>query len=167
MNTVTSSLYNWNTVTSSPNNWNNSSSSASFTYMDPSRSLTHLLEDMPPSTNINDVKIYNDRVIKVFFSDGMTEKAICQMGDKFDLDVGITICIMKHIFGKNKYFKMLKKAKKNAEKNRELERKAKEAMEIKQRQKAKKEKKKQARRERKNKELATIIAETIATHNKE
>jgi len=153
---------------STTNDWNTKTFKTNFTnfiYMDPSRLSTHMFTNLPPS--INDVKIYNNRVIKVFFADGTTEKAICQMGDKFDLDVGITICAMKHIFGKNEYFKMLKKAKKNAEKHRELERKSKEAMEIKQRQKAKKEKKKQARRERKNKELATLIAETIATHNKE
>lgn len=116
--------------------------------------------------NIYDVKVYNDKVVKVFFTDGTTETAVCQEGDKFDLDMGITVCIMKKMLGRNEYFRMLKKAKKNAAAHRELEKKSAEAVEIRKRQRAKEEARKKARRERKNKELATAIAEAMTAKKK-
>lgn len=115
---------------------------------------------------IYDVKVYNDKVVKVFFTDGTTETAVCQEGDKFDLDMGITVCIMKKMLGRNEYFRMLKKAKKNAAAHRELEKKSAEAVEIRKRQRAKEEARKKARRERKNKELATAIAEAMTAKKK-
>jgi len=119
-----------------------------------------------PIPNIYDVKVYNDKVVKVFFNDGTTETAVCQEGDKFDLDMGITVCIMKKMLGRNEYFRMLKKAKKNAAAHRELEKKSAEAVEIRKRQRAKEEARKKARRERKNKELATAIAEAMTAKKK-
>lgn len=114
-----------------------------------------------PIPRISDVKVYNDKVVKVFFNDGTTETAVCQEGDKFDLDMGITVCIMKKMLGRNEYFRMLKKAKKNAATRRELEKKSAEAATIRKRQRAKKEAKKRARREKRNKELATAIANAM------
>lgn len=119
-----------------------------------------------PVPNIYDVKVYNDKVVKVFFNDRTTETAVCQEGDKFDLDMGITVCVMKRALGRNEYFRMLKKAKKNAAAHRELEKKSAEAVEIRKRQRAKEEARKKARRERKNKELATAIAEAMTAKKK-
>lgn len=119
-----------------------------------------------PVPRIYDIKVYNDKVVKVFFNDGTTETAVCQEGDKFDLDMGITVCIMKKMLGRNEYFRMLKKAKKNAAAHRELEKKSAEAVEIRKRQRAKEEARKKARRERKNKELATAIAEAMIAKKK-
>ncbi|MBP3826233.1 MAG: hypothetical protein ILA11_10950 [Butyrivibrio sp.] len=119
-----------------------------------------------PVPRIYDVKVYNDKVVKVFFNDRTTETAVCQEGDKFDLDMGITVCIMKKMLGRNEYFRMLKKAKKNAAAHRELEKKSAEAVEIRKRQRAKEEARKKARRERKNKELATAIAEAMTAKKK-
>lgn len=119
-----------------------------------------------PIPNIYDVKVYNDKVVKVFFIDGTTETAVCQEGDKFDLDMGITVCVIKRALGRNEYFRMLKKAKKNAAAHRELEKKSAEAVEIRKRQRAKEEARKKARRERKNKELATAIAEAMTAKKK-
>lgn len=116
--------------------------------------------------HIYDVKVYNDKVVKVIFADRTTETAVCQEGDKFDLDIGITVCLMKKMFGRNEYFRMLKKAKKNAEAHRELEKKSEEAANIRKRQRAKKEERKRARRERRNKELAAAIADAVATKKK-
>lgn len=45
------------------------------------------------------VETYNDRVVKVTFDDGTFTKSVCSENDHFDLDVGITICIMKKILG--------------------------------------------------------------------
>lgn len=50
---------------------------------------------------IEKVETYNDRVVKVTFIDGTFTKAVCSDNDHFDLDVGITICAMKRVFGKN------------------------------------------------------------------
>lgn len=47
------------------------------------------------------VETYNDRVVKVTFEDGSFTKSVCSDNDTFDLDVGITICILKRAMGKN------------------------------------------------------------------
>lgn len=47
------------------------------------------------------VETYNDRVVKVTFEDGSFTKSVCSDNDTFDLDVGITICILKRVMGKN------------------------------------------------------------------
>lgn len=86
---------------------------------------------------IKNVETYNNRVVKVTFIDGTFTKAVCSENDPFDLDVGITICAMKRIFGengtrhynnyirhahevmeKNEQAKLAKAAKKEAEKAR-------------------------------------------------
>lgn len=47
------------------------------------------------------VETYNDRVVKVTFEDGTFTKSVCSDNDTFDLDVGITICILKRVMGKD------------------------------------------------------------------
>jgi len=47
------------------------------------------------------VDTYNNRVTKVTFADGSFTKSICSPNDTFDIDVGITICIMKRMLGKS------------------------------------------------------------------
>lgn len=44
---------------------------------------------------ITNIEVYNDRVAKVTFDDGSFTKSVCQENDIFDLDVGITVCLMK------------------------------------------------------------------------
>ena len=39
--------------------------------------------------------------MKVTFADGTLTRAVCSENDNFDLDVGITICILKRLLGKN------------------------------------------------------------------
>lgn len=54
---------------------------------------------------VDHVDIYNDRVVKVTFTDGSFTKAECSADDakngKFDIDTGITICLIKKMLGKN------------------------------------------------------------------
>ena len=54
---------------------------------------------------VEKVDIYNDRVVKVTFTDGSFTKAECSKDDAeaglFNLDIGITICIFKRILGRN------------------------------------------------------------------
>ena len=50
---------------------------------------------------VDRVETYNDRVVKVTFIDGTFTKSVCSENDAFDLDVGITICLMKRWLGKD------------------------------------------------------------------
>lgn len=58
-------------------------------------------EDGYPTPKPVKVETYNDRVVKVTFEDGSFTKSVCSDNDAFDLDVGITICILKRVMGKN------------------------------------------------------------------
>lgn len=69
---------------------------------------------------VSKVETYNDRVVKVTFVDGSFTKSVCAENDIFDLDVGITICLMKRWLGKdgNKlYNNMLRDIHKKMESN--------------------------------------------------
>ena len=86
---------------------------------------------------IKKIETYNDRVTKVTFIDDTFTKSVCSENDHFDEDVGITICCMKRLFGKDgnrMYNDMIRKAhkviienakKKEAETKEEAERKLK------------------------------------------
>ena len=76
------------------------------------------------------VDTYNDRVVKVTFSDGTFTKSVCGKNDIFDLDVGITICVMKKVMGKDGHklynnmirdiHETMEKNEKKAEKEKQL-----------------------------------------------
>ena len=51
---------------------------------------------------ISNIEMYNDRVVKVTFDDGSFTKSVCQENDIFDLDVGITICLIKKMLDTGK-----------------------------------------------------------------
>lgn len=59
---------------------------------------TEWIEGLPA---IKKIETYNDRVTKVTFIDDTFTKAVCSENDHFDEDVGITICCMKRLFGKD------------------------------------------------------------------
>lgn len=60
---------------------------------------------------IVDYKIINNTVVIVTFSDGTTEKAVCDENDTFDFEKAIEICICKKKFGGSKeYNNAIKKA---------------------------------------------------------
>lgn len=54
------------------------------------------------SVEIANIEMYNDRVVKVTFDDGSFTKSVCQENDIFDLDVGITVCLMKKMLDTGK-----------------------------------------------------------------
>lgn len=69
-----------------------------------------------------DVQTYNDRVVKLTFTDGTFTKAVCGKNDIFDLDTGITICLIKKMLGNNghkKYNDLLRNIHKLMELNEE------------------------------------------------
>ena len=68
--------------------------------------------------------------VKVTFSDGTFTKSVCGENDVFDLDVGITICVMKKVMGKDGHklynnmirdiHETMEKNEKRAEKEKQL-----------------------------------------------
>lgn len=82
---------------------------------------------------IKKIETYNDRVTKVTFIDDTFTKAVCSENDHFDEDVGITICCMKRLFGKDgnrMYNDMIRKAHKVMdENNKKMKAEAKEKAE--------------------------------------
>lgn len=48
---------------------------------------------------ISRVDVYNSKVVKITYGDGTFTKAVCSENDVFDLDTGITICLIKRILG--------------------------------------------------------------------
>lgn len=58
---------------------------------------------------IKDIEIIvPNKVIKVIFNDDTFEKAVCHDEDTFDLEVGISICILKKVFGSSQYHKLIR-----------------------------------------------------------
>lgn len=98
--------------------------------------------------DVYDVKIiYNNGSpigVKMYFSDGTTEKAICEEGDRqnFNLDFGITICLCKKLMGGSKVYN-----KKIETIRKEMERRAYEKVLSKERERQEKEAKQKARQE--------------------
>lgn len=58
----------------------------------------HWLEGIPA---VKKVETYNQRVVKVTFIDDTFTKSVCSENDHFDIDVGITICLLKRFMGAN------------------------------------------------------------------
>ena len=108
---------------------------------------------LPEITKIEIPK--ENKVVIVHFSDGTKEKAVCDKDDKFSLETGIEICVMKKIMGGNAaYNKYIKNAVKLY--NSEIDRKNKEDAE-KERKKAKIEKEKERRERRRERKIAEQI----------
>lgn len=103
------------------------------------------------SFDITNVEVLNDRVVIMRFGDGSFTKAVCTEDDakngKFDVDIGITICLIKKMIGetednKKGYAKLLRGIHKFME---EQEKEAKEEERLKQNAKARKLRKAQRR----------------------
>ena len=66
---------------------------------------------------IQRVITHNDRVVIVKFADGSFTKAVCSPNDKFDIDVGITVCLLKKVLGgTNEYNNLIRKIHKQMNK---------------------------------------------------
>ena len=78
---------------------------------------------------VKSVDVYNDKVVKVTFDDGSFTKSVCSDNDHFDVDVGITICLLKKLLGKNpnrEYAKLIRDIHKVMDKNEKEKQKAKD-----------------------------------------
>lgn len=80
---------------------------------------------------IQRVITHNDRVVIVKFADGSFTKAVCSPNDKFDIDVGITVCLLKKVLGgTNEYNNLIRKIHKQMDKleaDKKAEKEAKKA----------------------------------------
>lgn len=76
---------------------------------------------------IKDVKLINDKVVIVYFTDGTKSKAVCAEGDTFSLEAGIGICIAKRMMssdeqiGTSRYNNAIKQALKVMKRNQQIE----------------------------------------------
>ena len=61
---------------------------------------------------IKDYKVYNEKIVVVTFEDNTEERAVCCDTDNFDLERGIEVCVLKHVFGRDNYKAFLKNAMK-------------------------------------------------------
>lgn len=66
------------------------------------RTVKWMMPTVDGGLDIQDIQVYNNKVVKVIFSDGSFTKAVCGENDNFDLDVGITICVIKRMVGSGK-----------------------------------------------------------------
>ena len=116
-------------------------------------------ESKPVNTKVSNVKtIYHEGQpvgVKVYFTDGTAEKAICEEGDRpnFSLDFGITICLCKKLMGgSHQYNNAIHKIRKDMEARAYAialaEEKKREANEAKQKARQEKARKKREARER-------------------
>lgn len=108
---------------------------------------------------IKDYKVYEDRAVIVEFEDGTKEKAVCNEDDKFDLERGITICVLKHIFGADVYKSIVKTAMNQVKAVDKAKEDKKKEEELIIRKKAKAARKKTRRLERKRKERVAEMKE--------
>ena len=51
------------------------------------------------NTIFNVIEIVPNKVVKVVFCDGTVEKVVCHEGDTFSLEMAITICMAKKLYG--------------------------------------------------------------------
>ena len=113
---------------------------------------------------VKDVAVYNNKVVKVTFTDGSFTKAVCSDGDVFNLDTGITICLMKRILGPRptlKFNNLLRGVHEVMDAN---EKAKEEEKALKAREKEKREKAiatKKRKREREIQEQAEILAKAL------
>ena len=116
---------------------------------------------------IKNYNTYNDRVVVVTFEDGSQEKAVCNEADNFDLENGVCVCVMKHIFGETVYKSMIKTAMKQIKELDKAEEKEKERKELIERKRAKAARKKARRKERERAErIEDMTAAFVKAINK-
>jgi hypothetical protein len=118
---------------------------------------------------IKKVETYNDRVTKVTFIDDTFTKSVCSENDHFDEDVGITICCMKRMMGKdgNKHYNdVIRMAHKVIdENNKKKEAEAKEEAERKMKMRKEKLKKAARRLKAKEEQIETQAQAIVKAHH--
>lgn len=123
---------------------------------------------------IVDYKVYNNKALNVTFRDGFNkehkyeeEKAVCNEADKFDLERGLEVCVLKHILGEDTYKQIIKEIGRQikALEKEAADKKAQEEMIA--RKKAKNARRKAARQEKARQERIAEMTEAYLTAMKE
>lgn len=108
-------------------------------------------KNMKQDFKIKDYKECDNNGVKtvvVYFEDGDRQHAVCCSEDTYDLERGIEVCVMKHIFGADEYKLILKKAMRQVkaiDKAKEDEKKLKEEIAKKKAKSAKRKAKRRAK----------------------
>ena len=124
-------------------------------------------ENIMKDFKIVNYKVYEEKAVIVEFEDGTKEKAVCYEDDDFDLERGIEVCVLKHIFGSDKYKSILKTAMKQVNAVDKAKEDKKTSEEIAARQKAKEERRKARRKEKRRKERVSEMTEAYLAAIKE
>ena len=70
------------------------------------------VQKSPKEVEIKDIRVYGNRVVVMYFTDGTYTKAVCTENDakegKFDVDMGIILCFARKILGDDGNNKNLK-----------------------------------------------------------
>lgn len=115
---------------------------------------------------IVDYKTYENTAVIVKFEDGTEEKAVCNSDDKFDLERGVEVCVLKHILGTENYKFAVRESMRQINAV-DQERKNKEAQELAIAKKKEKEARRKARRKerRRNERIAEMKEAYLAAFN--
>lgn len=114
---------------------------------------------------ITSYKVFNNKVVVTTFDDGSIEKSVCDDEDNFCLETGLSICILKHMYGgSGAYNRMIRAIIKKQEDSDKAE--AKREEEENNRKLAKEKSKAKKARKRKEKQIE-IFKEALIRANKE
>lgn len=130
------------------------------------------LYGIPILPRVVDYKVYDDengnpKAMVVFFSDGSKERAVCEDGDTFNEEHGISVCVTKRMmseegYGTKFYNAIIRDAIKAKKRNEQEKQKAEnEAIQIRKRNEAKAEKVRAKREKRIMNLLAGAIKQAI------
>lgn len=121
-----------------------------------------------PEVNVTDISVYNEKVVELTFVTGEVYKAVCDDTDKFDINKGIEVCILKYLLnGSNDYNNLVKKIRKQYDQKCEAEKKDAERHEQMKRKRAKRQAAKKRRAERKREEQIEMQKEAYVRAMKE
>lgn len=110
-------LYSTELVTASPSSVVSKVSSTTYQSTPTAKSVDSKPKFVDMFKHIKDYKIYGKTTI-VYFTDGTKETVVCNDEDNFDVEQGITMCVLKRMFGDTykKYVRAAVKTKKANEK---------------------------------------------------
>lgn len=78
-----------------------------------SKNIKEKIKDMK-NFKIVDYKVYNNKALNVTFEDNLgnktEEKAVCNEADKFDLERGLEVCVLKYVLGEDTYKQIIREA---------------------------------------------------------
>mgnify|MGYP002592460417 CR=1 FL=1 len=126
------------------------------------------IEKFNALVNVKDVSVYNNKVVEVTFTNNTKEKSICDDMDKFDIDRGIEVCILKYLLGgSNGYNNLIKSIRKKYDDKLDNQKKEAERHEQMKRKRAKRQAAKKRRAERKREEQIEMQKEAYVRAMKE